>query len=286
MDNILENLDPQQIIQDLNTPGFLNLLGDDGDLSGGPDDLLSEDDEEVLLEGELAQVEGTFPVFNTAGKDGDELSKDETVLNAAQISGSLFPSQVDQTSGESSEGICIPGLKIVNQARDTSDEEVNHEIPSTVEELAQTSAASTVEKGGRIWKLETANNKKPMFALRGNPGITVTRVQKSKTSYNTRSTSVNERKLRALVRSRQLLMRAEKEAPRGVFPTCQFIPPLELQEQEELLTLKDQYTKILEQIRQLKDSILVKHGICPITYQIKIESVRRAARITRRTITE
>ena len=81
-------------------------------------------------------------------------------------------------------------------------------------------------------------------------------------------------------------MKMEEEAPKEVASSYQFIPPLELQDQEELVALKSQYTKILEQIRQLKDRLLAKHGICPHSYQIKIEAKARTAKITRKTITE
>ena len=79
MENILQHLDPQNILRDLGSTDFLNLLGDESDLSGGPEDLPTDEDEEVLLEQELAEAEGILPIPDTADEGGDEASGDETV---------------------------------------------------------------------------------------------------------------------------------------------------------------------------------------------------------------
>ena len=75
MENILQHLDPQNILRDLGSTDFLNLLEDGSDLSGGPEDLPTDEDEEVLLEQELANAEGIIPIPDTADEGGDEASK-------------------------------------------------------------------------------------------------------------------------------------------------------------------------------------------------------------------
>ena len=307
MENLLQHLDPQNILRDLGSTDFLNLLGDNSDLSGGPEDLLTNEEEEVLLEQELAEAEGIFPTPDTADEGGDEASGDETVPTLAQVAGSLFsttPSQnLDHTFTESSGEDGIPNFRIINEALhsdadDTSDDEGEVELPSSSRVGKRAIAAiSTDEEEERGWKLEKITSRKPLrrqFSLRGSPGITITRIQRSRTlektelgskttenenSYDTRSTSTNERKLRIMARNQRQHVRMEEEASKGVASPYLHIPVLESQDQKELVVLKNQQNEIEERMKQLKKGLLAKYGICPATHLIRIETRTRTARI-------
>ena len=194
MENLLQHLDPQNILRDLGSTDFLNLLGDNSDLSGGPEDLLTNEEEEVLLEQELAEAEGIFPTPDTADEGGDEASGDDTVPTLAQVAGSLFSTQVDHTFTESSGEDGIPNFRIINEslhsdADDTSDDEGDVDLPSSSRVGKRAIAAiSTDEEEERGWRLEKTTSGKPLrtqFSLRGNPGITITRVHRSRTLEKT-----------------------------------------------------------------------------------------------------
>ena len=292
-------MDPQNILRDLGSTGFLDILEDGSDLSGGPEDLPTDEDEEVLLEQELANAEGILPIPDTADGGGDEASGDET------IAGSLFPTQVDHISTESSGENGIPEFRIVNEAlhsdaRDTSEDERDVDLPSSSRVGKRAiSATSTDEEEERGLSLEKVTSGKPLrthYSLRDNPGITITRVYKSRTlektelgsetteyenSYDSRSTST-ERKLRGMARDQRQSMRMEEEALERSASPYSPVPVLESQDQKELVVLKHELNEVVERMKQLKDGLLAKYGVCSTTYQIKIETRTRTARISRK----
>ena len=299
MENILQHLDPQNILRDLGSTDFLNLLGDESDLSGGPEDLPTDEDEEVLLEQELAEAEGILPIPDTADEGGDEARGDET------IAGSLFSTQVDHISTESSGENGIPEFRIVNEAlhsdaRDTSEDERDVDLPSSSRVGKRAiSATSTDEEEEQGLSLDKIISGKPLsthYSLRDNPGITITRVYKSRTlektelgsetteyenSYDSRSTST-ERKLRGMARDQRQSMRMEEEALERSASPYSPVPVLESQDQKELVVLKHELNEVVERMKQLKDGLLAKYGVCSTTYQIKIETRTRTARISRK----
>ena len=299
MENILQHFDPQNFLRDLGSTDFLELLGDESNLSGGPEDLLTDEEEEILLERELAEAEGILPLLDTADEGGDEASEDETAPALAQAAGSLLSTQVDHTSAESSGERNIPDFRRINEAmhldsRETSEEECDLDLPSSSRVGKRTFSASSTEEE-RSWRLEKNTRSNPLraqFSLRGNPGITITRLHRSRTlektelgsktteyekSHDTRSTSTNERKLRTMVRNQQRHVRMEEEAL--IASPYSHVPVLESQDQKELVVLKNQQNEIVERMKQLKEELLAKYGICSTTHQIRIETRTRTARI-------
>ena len=300
MENILQHLDPQNILRDLGSTDFLNLLGDESDLSGGPEDLPTDEDEEAFLEQELAEAEGILPVPDTADEGGDEASGDETAV------GSLISTQVDHISEESSGENGLPDFRIINEAlhsdaKDTSEDERDVDLPSSSRVGKRAlSAISTDEEEKRGLRIEKITSGKPLrthYSLCGNPGISITRVYKSRTlektelgseiteyknSYDSQSTSTSERKLRIRARDQRQRMRMEEEALKRSASTYSPVPNLESQDQKELVVLKNELNEVVERMLQLKNGLLTKYGVCSAAYQIKIETRTRTARFARK----
>ena len=298
MENILQQLDPQNIL-DLGSTDFLNLLEDGSDLSGGPEDLPTDEDEEVLLEQELANAEGIIPIPDTADEGGDEASSDETAVV------SLIPTQVDHLSEESSGENGLPDFRLINEslhsdAKDTSEDERDVDLPSSSRIGKRSLSATSTDEGEQGLRIEKITSGKPLrthYSLRGNPGITITRVYKSRTlektelgseiteyenSYDSRSTSTSERKLRTRARDQRQRMRMEEEALKRSASPYSPVPVLESQDQKELVVLKNELNEVVERMMELKNGLLAKYGVCSATYQIKVETRTRTARIARK----
>ena len=292
-------MDPQNILRDLGSTDFLNLLEDGSDLSGGPEDLPTDEDEEVLLEQELANAEGIIPIPDTADEGGDEASSDETAVV------SLIPTQVDHLSEESSGENGLPDFRLINEslhsdAKDTSEDERDVDLPSSSRIGKRSLSATSTDEGEQGLRIEKITSGKPLrthYSLRGNPGITITRVYKSRTlektelgseiteyenSYDSRSTSTSERKLRTRARDQRQRMRMEEEALKRSASPYSPVPVLESQDQKELVVLKNELNEVVERMMQLKNGLLAKYGVCSATYQIKIETRTRTARIARK----
>lgn len=299
MENILQQLDSQNILRDLSSTDFLNLLEDGSDLSGGPEDLPTDEDEEVLLELELANAEGILPIPDTADEGGDEASEDETAVV------SLLPTQVDHLSEESSGENGLPDFRLINEslhsdAKDTSEDERDVDLPSSSRVGKRSLSATSTDEGEQGLRIEKITSGKPLsthYSLLGNPGITITRVYKSRSlektelgsesteyenSYDSRSTSTSERKLRTRVRDQRQRMRMEEEALKRSASPYSPVPVLESQDQKELVVLKNELNEVVERMMQLKNGLLAKYGVCSATYQIKIETRTRTARIARK----
>ena len=299
MENILQQLDPQNILRDLGSTDFLNLLEDGSDLSGGPEDLPTDEDEEVLLEQELANTEDIIPIPDTADEGGDEASSDETAVV------SLIPTQVDHLSEESSGENGLPDFRLINEslhsdAKDTSEDERDVDLPSSSRVGKRALSAISTDEGEQGLRIEKITSGKPLrthYSLRGNPGITITRVYKSRTlektelgseiteyenNYDSRSTSTSERKLRTRARDQRQRMRMEEEALKRSASPYSPVPVLESQDQKELVVLKNELNEVVERMMQLKNGLLAKYGVCSATYQIKIETRTRTARIARK----
>ena len=299
MENILQHLDPQNILRDLGSTGFLDILEDGSDLSGGPEDLPTDEDEEVLLEQELANTEDIIPIPDTADEGGDEASSDETAVV------SLIPTQVDHLSEESSRENGLPDFRLINEslhsdAKDTSEDERDVDLPSSSRIGKRSLSATSTDEGEQGLRLEKITSGKPLrthYSLRGNPGITITRVYKSRTlektelgseiteyenSYDSRSTSTSERKLRTRAWDQRQRMRMEEEALKRSTSPYSPVPVLESQDQKELVVLKNELNEVVERMMQLKNGLLAKYGVCSATYQIKIETRTRTARIARK----
>jgi hypothetical protein len=299
MENILQQLDPQNILRDLGSTDFLNLLEDGSDLSGGPEDLPTDEDEEVLLELELVNAEGLLPIPDTADEGGDEASGDETAVV------SLIPTQIDHLSEESSGENGLPDFRLINEslhsdAKDTSEDEREVDLPSSSRVGKRALSAISTDEGEPGLRIEKITSGKPLrthYSLLGNPGITITRVYKSRTlektelgseiteyenSYDSRSTSTSERKLRTRVRDQRQRMRMEEEALKRSASPYSPVPVLESQDQKELVVLKNELNEVVERMMQLKNGLLTKYGVCSATYQIKIETRTRTARIARK----
>ena len=300
MENILRHLDPQNILRDLGSTDFLSLLGDESDLSGGPEDLPTDEDEEVLLEHELAEAEGVLPTPDTTDEGGDEASGDATAV------GSLFSTQVDHNSTESSGGNGIPDFRLINEAlhsaaKDTSKEERDLDLPSSSRigkrAISATSMDEEEEKAGRLEQTTSRKLLRTHYSLRDHPGVTITRIYKSRTlektglgsevtenenSSGTRSTSVNERNLRMRTRDQRQFMTIDEEALNGSASPQPHVPLLESQDQRELVLLKHQLNEVVERMMQLKNGLLAKYGVCSAAYQIKIETRTRTARFARK----
>ena len=299
MENILQQLDPQNILRDLGSTDFLNLLEDGSDLSGGPEDLPTDEDEEVLLEQELANAEGIIPIPDTADEGGDEASSDETAVV------SLIPTQVDHLSEESSGENGLPDFRLINEslhsdAKDTSEDERDVDLPSSSRIGKRSLSATSTDEGEQGLRIEKITSGKPLrthYSLRGNPGITITRVYKSRTlektelgseiteyenSYDSRSTSTSERKLRTRARDQRQRMRMEEEALKRSASPYSPVPVLESQDQKELVVLKNELNEVVERMMELKNGLLAKYGVCSATYQIKVETRTRTARIARK----
>ena len=299
MENILQQLDPQNILRDLGSTDFLNLLEDGSDLSGGPEDLPTDEDEEVLLEQELANAEGIIPIPDTADEGGDEASSDETAVV------SLIPTQVDHLSEESSGENGLPDFRLINEslhsdAKDTSEDERDVDLPSSSRVGKRALSAISTDEGEQGLRIEKITSGKPLrthYSLRGNPGITITRVYKSRTlektelgseiteyenNYDSRSTSTSERKLRTRARDQRQRMRMEEEALKRSASPYSPVPVLESQDQKELVVLKNELNEVVERMMELKNGLLAKYGVCSATYQIKIETRTRTARIARK----
>ena len=292
-------MDPQNILRDLGSTDFLNLLEDGSDLSGGPEDLPTDEDEEVLLEQELANTEDIIPIPDTADEGGDEASSDETAVV------SLIPTQVDHLSEESSGENGLPDFRLINEslhsdAKDTSEDERDVDLPSSSRIGKRSLSAISTDEGEQGLRLEKITSGKPLrthYSLRGNPGITITRVYKSRTlektelgseiteyenSYDSRSTSTSERKLRTRARDQRQRMRMEEEALKRSASPYSPVPVLESQDQKELVVLKNELNEVVERMMELKNGLLVKYGVCSATYQIKVETRTRTARIARK----
>ena len=299
MEDILQQLDPQNILRDLGSTDFLNLLEDGSDLSGGPEDLPTDEDEEVLLELELVNAEGLLPIPDTADEGGDEASGDETAVV------SLIPTQVDHLSEESSGENGLPDFRLINEslhsdAKDTSEDEREVDLPSSSRVGKRALSAISTDEGEPGLRIEKITSGKPLrthYSLLGNPGITITRVYKSRTlektelgseiteyenNYDSRSTSTSERKLRTRVRDQRQRMRMEEEALKRSASPYSPVPVLESQDQKELVVLKNELNEVVERMMQLKNGLLTKYGVCSATYQIKIETRTRTARIARK----
>ena len=292
-------MDPQNILRDLGSTDFLNLLEDGSDLSGGPEDLPTDEDEEVLLEQELANAEGIIPIPDTADEGGDEASSDETAVV------SLIPTQVDHLSEESSGENGLPDFRLINEslhsdAKDTSEDERDVDLPSSSRIGKRSLSATSTDEGEQGLRIEKITSGKPLrthYSLRGNPGITITRVYKSRTlektelgsgiteyenSYDSRSTSTSERKLRTRARDQRQRMRMEEEALKRSASPYSPVPVLESQDQKELVVLKNELNEVVERMMELKNGLLAKYGVCSATYQIKVETRTRTARIARK----
>ena len=292
-------MDPQNILRDLGSTDFLNLLEDGSDLSGGPEDLPTDEDEEVLLEQELANAEGIIPIPDTADEGGDEASSDETAVV------SLIPTQVDHLSEESSGENGLPDFRLINEslhsdAKDTSEDERDVDLPSSSRIGKRSLSATSTDEGEQGLRIEKITSGKPLrthYSLRGNPGITITRVYKSRTlektelgseiteyenSYDSRSTSTSERKLRTRARDQRQRMRMEEEALKRSASPYSHVPVLESQDQKELVVLKNELNEVVERMMELKNGLLAKYGVCSATYQIKVETRTRTARIARK----
>ena len=292
-------MDPQNILRDLGSTDFLNLLEDGSDLSGGPEDLPTDEDEEVLLELELVNAEGLLPIPDTADEGGDEASGDETAVV------SLIPTQIDHLSEESSGENGLPDFRLINEslhsdAKDTSEDEREVDLPSSSRVGKRALSAISTDEGEPGLRIEKITSGKPLrthYSLLGNPGITITRVYKSRTlektelgseiteyenSYDSRSTSTSERKLRTRVRDQRQRMRMEEEALKRSASPYSPVPVLESQDQKELVVLKNELNEVVERMMQLKNGLLTKYGVCSATYQIKIETRTRTARIARK----
>ena len=292
-------MDPQNILRDLGSTDFLNLLEDGSDLSGGPEDLPTDEDEEVLLEQELANAEGILPIPDTANEGGDEDSGDETAVV------SLIPTQVDHLSEESSGENGLPDFRLINEslhsdAKDTSEDERDVDLPSSSIVGKRALSAISTDEGEQGLRIEKITSGKPLrthYSLRGNPGITITRVYKSRTlektelgseiteyenSYDSRSTSTSERKLRTRARDQRQRMRMEEEALKRSASPYSPVPVLESQDQKELVVLKNELNEVVERMMELKNGLLAKYGVCSATYQIKVETRTRTARIARK----
>ena len=296
MENILRNLDPQNILRDLGSTDFLNLLGDGSDLSGGPEDLPTDEDEEVLLEQELAEAEGILPTPDTADGGGDGASRDEAAA------GSLFLTQDDHTSTESSGENDIPDFRLINEAlhsdvKDTRDVDLPSSSRVGKRSISNTSTDGEEKQGLRLEEITSGKPLSTHYSLRGNPGVTITRVYKTRTlekselnsetteyenSYDSRSTSTSGRKLRVTAREQRKRMRMEEEALERSASPYSHVPVLESQDQEELVVLKYELNEVVERMKQLKDGLLAKYGVCSATYQIKIETRTRTARVARK----
>ena len=298
MENILRHLDPQNILRDLGNTDFLSLLGDESDLSGGPEDLPTDEDEEVLLEHELAEAEGVLPTPDTTDEGGDEASGDETAV------GSLFSTQVDHNSTESSGGDGIPDFRLINEAlhsaaEDTRKEERDLDLPSSSRigkrAISATSMDEEEEKAGRLEQTTSRKLLRTHYSLRDHPGVTITRIYKSRAlektglgseftenenSSGTRFTS--ERNLRKRTRDQRQLMTIDEEALNGSASPQPHVPLLESQDQRELVLLKHQLNEVVERMMQLKNGLLAKYGVCSAAYQIKIETRTRTARFARK----
>ena len=298
MENILRHLDPQNILRDLGNTDFLSLLGDESDLSGGPEDLPTDEDEEVLLEHELAEAEGVLPTPDTTDEGGDEASGDATAV------GSLFSTQVDHNSTESSGGDGIPDFRLINEAlhsaaEDTRKEERDLDLPSSSRigkrAISATSMDEEEEKAGRLEQITSRKLLRTHYSLRDHPGVTITRIYKSRAlektglgseftenenSSGTRSTS--ERNLRKRTRDQRQLMTIDEEALNGSASPQPHVPLLESQDQRELVLLKHQLNEVVERMMQLKNGLLAKYGVCSAAYQIKIETRTRTARFARK----
>ena len=292
-------MDPQNILRDLGSTGFLDILEDGSDLSGGPEDLPTDEDEEVLLEQELANAEGILPIPDTADEGGDEASGDETTAV------SLIPTQVDHLSEESSGENGLPDFRLINEslhsdAKDTSEDERDVDLPSSSRVGKRAFSAISTDEGEQGLRIEKITSGKPLrthYSLLGNPGITITRVYKSRSlektelgseiteyenSYDSRSTSTSERKLRTRARDQRQRMRMEEEALKRSASPYSPVPVLESQDQKELVVLKNELNEVVERMMQLKNGLLAKYGVCSATYQIKIETRTRTARIARK----
>ena len=292
-------MDPQNILRDLGSTDFLNLLEDGSDLSGGPEDLPTDEDEEVLLEQELANTEDIIPIPDTADEGGDEASSDETAVV------SLIPTQVDHLSEESSGENGLPDFRLINEslhsdAKDTSEDERDVDLPSSSRIGKRSLSAISTDEGEQGLRIEKITSGKPLrthYSLRGNPGITITRVYKSRTlektelgseiteyenSYDSRSTSTSERKLRTRARDQRQRMRMEEEALKRSASPYSPVPVLESQDQKELVVLKNELNEVVERMMELKNGLLAKYGVCSATYQIKVETRTRTARIARK----
>ena len=296
MENILRNLDPQNILRDLGSTDFLNLLGDGSDLSGGPEDLPTDEDEEILLEQELAEAEGILPTPDTADGGGDEASRDEAAA------GSLSLTQDDHTSTESSGENGIPDFRLINEAlhsdvKDTRDVDLPSSSRVGKRSISSTSTDGEEKQELRLEKITSGKPLSTHYSLRGNPGVTITRVYKTRTlekselnsetteyenSYDSRSTSTSGRKLRVTAREQRKRMRMEEEALERSASPYSHVPVLESQDQEELVVLKYELNEVVERMKQLKDGLLAKYGVCSATYQIKIETRTRTARVARK----
>ena len=291
-------MDPQNILRDLGNTDFLSLLGDESDLSGGPEDLPTDEDEEVLLEHELAEAEGVLPTPDTTDEGGDEASGDATAV------GSLFSTQVDHNSTESSGGDGIPDFRLINEAlhsaaEDTRKEERDLDLPSSSRigkrAISATSMDEEEEKAGRLEQITSRKLLRTHYSLRDHPGVTITRIYKSRAlektglgseftenenSSGTRFTS--ERNLRKRTRDQRQLMTIDEEALNGSASPQPHVPLLESQDQRELVLLKHQLNEVVERMMQLKNGLLAKYGVCSAAYQIKIETRTRTARFARK----
>ena len=291
-------MDPQNILRDLGSTDFLSLLGDESDLSGGPEDLPTDEDEEVLLEHELAEAEGVLPTPDTTDEGGDEASGDATAV------GSLFSTQVDHNSTESSGGDGIPDFRLINEAlhsaaEDTRKEERDLDLPSSSRigkrAISATSMDEEEERAGRLEQITSRKLLRTHYSLRDHPGVTITRIYKSRAlektglgseftenenSSGTRFTS--ERNLRKRTRDQRQLMTIDEEALYRSASPQPHVPLIESQDQRELVLLKHQLNEVVERMMQLKNGLLAKYGVCSAAYQIKIETRTRTARFARK----